>query len=358
MSFEELVEYGVKHGASDLHISAGQKPFIRVEGELMAASNVELTLDDFRIIQETAHRRFSAFTSNDERGLLDDDFSIEVPHLDSDSSTSIRLRANYCVRLGRPSLTLRFIRPLCGSIDTLGLPPMLHKIATLRRGIFLVTGPTGQGKTTTLAALVDEINRTRHVKIVTVEDPIEFLFTPMKALIWQREIGSDTDTFANALKHVLRQDPDIIVIGELRDLETIAAAVTAAETGHLVFATLHTADAAQSIDRIVDVFPPHQQQQIRIQLSMSLVGICSQQLVPGLDGKRACAAEIMMAHPAVRSSIREGKTAQIHTVLQTNSALGMRTMDQALADLVKRGKIDRTTAMSYAVEPQELQHLI
>jgi twitching motility protein PilT len=226
------------------------------------------------------------------------------------------------------------------NLDELGLPPSVKELANLRRGLVLVTGITGSGKSTTLAGLVDIVNSERAEHIMTVEDPIEFLHKHKKAVVNQREIGSDTHGFAEALKHVLRQDPDVILVGEMRDLETISAALTAAETGHLVFGTLHTQDAPQSVDRVIDVFPPHQQQQIRVQLAGTLAGVVSQQLLPTADKKgRVVAAEVLIATPAVRNLIREGKTHQIYTSMQAGGKYGMQVMDQALGDLVKRGRI-------------------
>ena len=241
----------------------------------------------------------------------------------------------------------------------MGLPDSVTRFAHLPRGLVLVTGPTGSGKSTTLASLIDVINASREEHIMTVEDPIEFLHQHKKCIVNQRELGSDAISFAEALKGALRQDPDVILVGEMRDLETISTALTAAETGHLVFATLHTQDTAQTVDRIVDVFPPAQQHQVRVQLSVSLQGIVTQQLLPTADGQgRVCATEILVPTPAVRNLIREGKTHQIYSALQTGGAHGMQTMDAALADLVRRNKITRELAEARSSSPEELRRLM
>jgi twitching motility protein PilT len=245
------------------------------------------------------------------------------------------------------------------TLDHLNMPPVVKELTNLPRGLVLVTGPTGSGKSTTLAAMINEINRTRRCHIVTIEDPIEFLHRHQKSEINQREVGADTESFTAALRHVLRQDPDVILIGEMRDLETISAAITAAETGHLVFATLHTTDAAQTIDRIIDVFPPDQQEQIRNQLSTVLEAILSQTLMPKLDGRgRCCAQEILIATSAVRNLIREGKIHQMASVLQAGSKVGMQTLDQALRALVTEGKVALEEAASKSSTPEDFRRLV
>jgi twitching motility protein PilT len=245
------------------------------------------------------------------------------------------------------------------SVDQLGLPAVIHEMVKKPRGFVLVTGPTGSGKSTSLAAMIDEINKTRKEHILTIEDPIEFLHRHQSCVVNQREIGNDAQSFALGLKAALRQDPDVILVGEMRDLETISTALTAAETGHLVFATLHTQDTAQTIDRIIDVFPPHQQQQVRVQLSVALEGIITQQLLPTADGSgRIAACEVLVLNPAVRNLIREGKTHQIHSVLQTGRSLGMQPMDASLAQLVRAGKITRELAESRSSTPEELRRLM
>ena len=245
------------------------------------------------------------------------------------------------------------------SLETLGMPAVAHEFATMPRGLVLVTGITGSGKSTTLASLIDLVNRTRPVHVMTVEDPIEFLHRHRMAIVNQREVGSDTNSFSAALKHALRQDPDVILVGELRDLETIHTALTAAETGHLVFATLHTQNAPQSVERMIDVFPPHQQQQVRVQLAGTIRGVISQQLLPTADGRgRIAAVEVMVATPAIRNLIREGKVHQIFTAMQSGGRHGMQTMDQSLANLVRAGKIDMSLAAERATNADELLTLV
>jgi twitching motility protein PilT len=245
------------------------------------------------------------------------------------------------------------------TIEELGLPTQLENLAKKRRGFVLVTGPTGSGKSTTLATIIDIVNETQSAHIMTIEDPIEFLHTHKKSVVNQREVNSDTKSFSTALKYVLRQDPDVILVGEMRDMETISAALTAAETGHLVFSTLHTQDAPQTIDRIVDVFPPHQQQQIRVQLAGTIQGIVAQQLLATRDGLGLTAAvELMIATPGIRNMIREAKTHQIYSAIQTGQKHGMQTMDQSLAELYRRGAISLETAMSRAIDVSDLQQLL
>ncbi|HEV7527794.1 MAG TPA: PilT/PilU family type 4a pilus ATPase, partial [Solirubrobacteraceae bacterium] len=253
----------------------------------------------------------------------------------------------------------RLIPSVITQIDDLGLPPVVHEFCKKPRGLVLVTGPTGSGKSTSLASMIDEINETREEHILTIEDPIEFLHGHKKCMVNQRELGSDAQSFAAALKAALRQDPDVILVGEMRDLETISTALTAAETGHLVFATLHTQDTAQTIDRIIDVFPAHQQGQVRVQLSVALQGIMTQQLLPNAEGSgRVVATEVLVPNPAVRNLIREGKTHQVYSVLQTSSAAGMQTMDTSLAMLVRQGQITRKLAESRSSTPEELGRLL
>jgi twitching motility protein PilT len=274
-------------------------------------------------------------------------------------SANARFRVNFYQQRNAIGGAFRLIPTEIKQLSELGVPDAVANFATLARGLVLVTGPTGSGKSTTLAALVDLVNRTRTDHIMTVEDPIEFLHVNQRSLINQREVGHDTHSFAAALKHVLRQDPDVILIGELRDLETISVALTAAETGHLVFATLHTQDAPQTIDRIIDVFPPHQQGQVRAQLAATLQGVVCQTLVKHASGKgRVVAAEIMVATPAVANLIREGKTFQLPTAIQAGGALGMQTMDQHLADLVNRNEITHQAALQKVHEPETFKRMV
>jgi twitching motility protein PilT len=280
------------------------------------------------------------------------DFSYSVPG-------RARFRVNTYFQRNTLGAAFRLIPAEIKNLDDLAMPLSLHKMAAKPRGFVVITGPTGSGKSTTLAAIIQEINFTREEHIMTIEDPIEFLHRHAKSIVNQREVGTDTKSFNNALKSVLRQDPDVILIGEMRDTETMQTALTAAETGHLVFATLHTQDAPQTIDRIIDVFPPHQQSQIRVQLAATLMGICTQQLLPTVDGlSRVPACEILIPTPAVRNLIREAKTHQIYSVIQTGTQYGMQTMDAALADLVKKGKIAKDLAIRRSSNPDELERLI
>jgi len=353
-SFYDVLADGVRSGASDIHIGAGSLPILRIDGRLVSRPGAQsVTPEDMDGIVHTmlSPEQIIEFTSDREF-----DFSFNL-RLNKDRDQ--RMRANLSYSKGVPVLSIRIILPNIRTIKELGLPIEVKNVAARNNGIFLVTGPTGSGKSTTLAAIIQEINVTRQVHIVTIEDPIEYIFTSERALIHQREVGGDTKTFAEALRRAMRQDPDVIMIGELRDLETISAAVTAAETGHLVLATLHTPDAPQSIDRIIDVFPPHQQQQIRVQLSSILIGILSQQLVPMASGSgRIIATELMIANNAVRNHIRESKTAQIKNTIQTNSASGMHLMEQDLARLCKEGVITRNSAISYANDIKDIERFL
>jgi twitching motility protein PilT len=283
---------------------------------------------------------------------LEFDFSYSLPGKG-------RFRTNIYFQRGSLSAAFRLIPVRIPTLQDLNLPFVLEEFTRKPRGLVLVTGPTGAGKSTTLAALINIINETRMVHIITIEDPIEYLHPHKKSIVNQREVGADTKTFATALKYILRQDPDVILIGEMRDLETISAALTAAETGHLVFATLHTQDAPQTIDRIIDVFPPYQQQQVRIQLAGTLQGVISQQLLVRRDGQgRVPAVEVLVPTAGVRNMIREGKTHQIYTAMQTGQKYGMQTMDMALAELVRRGKIGFEGALERAVDPQVLKQIL
>jgi twitching motility protein PilT len=318
-------------GASDVHLSAGAPPIVRINGELVGLDD-EGVLDAqmiqrmiYAILTQTQRERFEA--------ELELDFAYALPG-------RTRFRVNVYRQRESVGAAFRQIPYEIKSLEDLGVPPAVSNFATLPRGMVLVTGPTGSGKSTTLAALVDLANRTRRDHIMTVEDPIEFLHRHKSCLVNQREVGEDTHSFTKALKHVLRQDPDIILVGEMRDLETISVALTAAETGHLVFATLHTQDAAQTIDRVIDVFPPHQQTQVRTQLAGAIQGVVCQTLCKTTDGRgRVVATEVMVATPAIRNLIREGKTHQIYSSMQAGAQFGMHTLDQHLADLVRTRRI-------------------
>lgn len=349
LRIESLLEYVVKQDASDLHLTVGVPPMVRIDGALRPVPNTSpLTLAE---VQKLA---FSVMDEVQKDILLKDlevDFSFAFGEI-------ARFRANAYHQKGNVGLALRLIPTKIRTLEDLGMPKVVTNFTDFARGLVLVTGPTGSGKSTTLAAMVDKINQEKPVHIITVEDPIEYTHSNKKAVIEQREVHYDTRSFSAALRSVLREDPDVVLIGEMRDLETIASAITIAETGHLVFATVHTNNAAQSIDRMIDVFPPHQQQQIRTQLSNILQAIVSQRLVPAIGGGRIAAAEIMVATPAVRNIIREGKTHQLEAVIQTGADEGMQTMDRTLASLVKTGRITIDQAKGYAIDVKELERLI
>lgn len=349
ITIDELLIKTLEYGASDLHITTGLPPVIRLHGELK-------TLDYPKLLPNDTRELIYSIMTQEQRDVLERnceyDFSYSIPGKG-------RFRVNVYFQRGSIAAAFRTIPAKIPSIEELRLPAVVQEFAKKPRGIVLVTGPTGSGKSTTLAAIINIINETRSCHIITIEDPIEFLHPHKKSVVNQREIGTDTRSFSNALKYALRQDPDVILIGEMRDLETIQTALTAAETGHLVFATLHTMDAPQTIDRIIDVFPPHQQQQVRIQLAGCLQGIISQQLLPTADGKgRIVACEILVATAGIRNLIREGKTHQIYTAIQTGQKYGMQTLDMALADLVRRGWITYDTALEKCQDPQTLKQLI
>ncbi|MEW6188691.1 MAG: type IV pilus twitching motility protein PilT [Actinomycetota bacterium] len=349
MELTDLLEEVLQREASDLHLTVGTPPVIRIHGDLIRLDYPKLTPKD------TKEMVYSILTSEQREKLeknLELDFSYSLPG-------KARFRVNIYYQRNTLAAAFRFIPVEIKTLEELGLPKVLETLARRPRGFVLVTGPTGSGKTTTLAALINIINETRNVHIMTIEDPIEYLHHHKRSIVNQREVGSDTKSFANALKYVLRQDPDVILIGEMRDVETIAIALTAAETGHLVFATLHTPDAPQSIDRIIDVFPPHQQQQVRIQLAGTLQGIVAQQLLQTRDGRgRVVAVEVLFATPAVRNLIREAKAHQIYNVMQTGQKYGMQTMDQALADLYRRGKISYEMAVARAIDSHDIRQLL
>jgi twitching motility protein PilT len=335
--------------ASDLHLTAGSPPMVREKGRLRAL--------DYPVLspQQTREIIYSILT-NDQRKRLENEWQIDFAYSIPGQG---RFRVNAYFQRASLGAAFRLIPNEMPMLDDLGLPPVLREFVKKPRGFVLVTGPTGSGKSTTLAAMLDVINKERHEHIMTIEDPIEFLHRHQNCIVNQRELGSDAQSFALGLKAALRQDPDVILVGEMRDLETIATALTAAETGHLVFATLHTQDTAQTVDRIVDVFPPAQQHQVRVQLSVSLQGIVTQQLLPTADGQgRVCATEILVPTPAVRNLIREGKTHQIYSALQTGGAHGMQTMDAALSDLVRQNKITRELAEARSSSPEELRRLM
>jgi twitching motility protein PilT len=350
LDFSEILLEVVRRKASDLHITAGAPPMLRVRGSLVPVEGQQrLTATDTREI-------VYAILNSSQRQRLETDWQIDFAY---SIPGHARFRVNAYFQRGTIGAAFRLIPAETVPIEKLGLPPVVREFATRPRGIVLVTGPTGSGKSTTLASIINEINETRDEHIMTIEDPIEFLHRHKKCIINQRELGGDAQSFAMALKAALRQDPDVILVGEMRDMETIGTALTAAETGHLVFATLHTQDAPQTVDRIIDVFPPAQQGQVRAQLAIGLQGIMTQTLVPTADGTgRTVACEILVPTPGVRNLIREGKTHQIYSLIQTGAAHGMQTMDSSLAGLVRAGRIKQEIAETRSSNIEELRKLI
>ncbi len=348
--FADILIEVLERRASDLHLTAGAPPMVRMRGRLTA-------LEDYPVLTPTDTREIIySILSNDQRQRLETDWQVDFAY---SIPGRARFRVNSYFQRSAIGAAFRLIPAEITAIDALGLPPVVHDFAKKPRGFVLFTGPTGSGKSTSLASLIDEINDVREDHILTIEDPIEFLHAHKSCIVNQRELGGDAQSFATALKSALRQDPDVILVGEMRDLETISTALTAAETGHLVFATLHTQDTPQTVDRIIDVFPPSQQQQVRVQLSVALQGIVTQQLLPTADGSGRCVAcEVLVPTAAVRNLIREGKTHQIYSSLQTGSAVGMQTMDAALATLVRSGKITRSLAEQRSSTPDELRRLL
>ena len=346
---ERLLEECVRRNASDLHVQYGLPPILRIDGSLVPITGMP-SLDE-AMLQDII---FSTLDEEQRKIYLKDkefDYSFAFGDI-------ARFRVNAFHERGKMAAAFRLIPNQIKSIGELGMPPIVENFANYPRGLVLVTGPTGSGKSTTLAALIDKINHEKSCHIVTIEDPIEFTHKSIRSVIAQREVHYDTFSFAAALRSVLREDPDVVLIGEMRDLETIQAAITIAETGHLVFATLHTNSAAQSIDRMIDVFPAHQQPQVRSQLSNMLMAICAQRLVPAIGGGRVVAAEIMVANSAIRTLIRDGKTHQIDTAIQTGADQGMQTMDRTLAKLIQTGVISYDSAREYAVDINELNRLV
>lgn len=346
---EILLEEVIKQKASDLHLQVGIPPMLRVDGALIPVVGTEA------LTEEAVEKLVFAILDDDQKQILLKDKEFDFSFAFGDLG---RFRVNAFHERGNLAAALRLIPNEILTIEQLGLPPVVTKFAEYPRGLVLVTGPTGSGKSTSLAALVHKINTERATHIVTIEDPIEFTHKSIKSVLVQREVHYDTYSFSAALRSSLRQDPDVVLIGEMRDLETIAAAITIAETGHLVFATLHTNSAAQSIDRMVDVFPPHQQPQIRAQLSNILMAICSQRLIPTIGGGRVAAAEILVATPAVRNIIREGKSHQLEAVIQTGAEFGMQSMDKTLVNLIHNGTISYDEARNFAVDLDELDRLM
>jgi twitching motility protein PilT len=347
--FSEILLEVVKRKASDLHLTPGTPPMLRIRGALQPMDLPKLTPTDTREI-------VYAILSNSQRQRLETDWQLDFAY---SIPGHARFRVNTYFQRGTISAAFRLIPTETVPIEKLGLPSVIRDFATKPRGLVLVTGPTGSGKSTTLASIINEINETRDEHILTIEDPIEFLHRHKRCVVNQRELGTDAQSFAMSLKAALREDPDVILVGEMRDMETIGTALTAAETGHLVFATLHTQDAPQTIDRIIDVFPPEQQGQVRAQLAIGLQGVVTQTLIPTADGQGRCvAAEVLVPTPGVRNLIREGKTHQIYSLIQTGGQHGMQTMDTSLAHLVREQKITLAAAEAHSSQPSELRKLV
>jgi twitching motility protein PilT len=347
--FAEVLLQVMERDASDLHLTAGSPPMLRLHGKLQAMDYPKMTP---QLTREVIY----SILSNDQRQRLETDWQIDLAY---SIPGKARFRVNAYMQRASLSAAFRLIPQHMPNLRELGLPQVLEDFTKKPRGFVLVTGPTGSGKSTTLAAMIDLINETRNEHILTIEDPIEFLHRHKRCIVNQRELGADSKSFSLGLKAALRQDPDVILVGEMRDLDTISTALTAAETGHLVFATLHTQSAPQTIDRVIDVFPAHQQDQVRVQLSVALMGVMTQQLLPTADGSgRVVASEVLVPTPAVRNLIREGKTHQIPSAMQTGSSVGMQTMDAALAGLIRAGKISQRLAEQRSSTPEELRRLL
>ena len=350
INIDEMLSKVIESEASDLHLTSNLPPTIRVAGILQPLIGYDA------LSPETIQDIINQLTNDEQKKELDKNKELDISHQYKDKA---RFRINIFFEKGLPAVAFRLIPVAIPTIDELGLPHILYEFAKLPQGLVLITGATGTGKSTTLAAMINWMNQNRNAHIITIEDPIEFVFESNKALIQQREMYVDTLSWEGALKSALREDPDIILVGEMRDFKTIAAAITAAETGHLVLATLHTNSAAQTIDRIVDVFPEHQQSQIKIQLAAVLEGVITQTLVRGIDkSKRYAALEIMIANDAVRNTIREGKSHFIDNIISTNYDIGMRSMERSLAELVKEGKIELDEALKKTLKPDEVVRLV
>lgn len=349
MDITALLELAISRKASDIHLICGSPPVIRVHGQLTAVENTS------PLTAEASQALVLPLLNNTQRELFQNNREIDLSYEHTDGT---RFRINAYYQQGKVSAALRLLNNEILSLEQLKLPTVMHEITKLRQGFVLVTGPTGSGKSTTLAAMIDAINQTRSEHIVTIEDPIEYLYKTKRSIVSQRELHQDTHSWEMALRSVLREDPNIVLVGEMRDYETIAAALTVAETGHLVFATLHTNSAAQTIDRIIDVFPENQQAQVRNQISSSLEAVFAQRLVPSQTGERIPVVEILLASSAVRNTIREGKTHQIDNIIQTSGSLGMMTFEASLAYWVKSGVIALETATEFALRPEELNRLL
>jgi len=343
-----LLEAAIQHNASDLHIVVGVAPTLRVDGELVPL--------DYKVVTSAMVLDFvkGVLHSEEVEGLVDKHLEVDLsfPYKD------YQFRVNAYLQKGELAISLRLLPNTIKSLHDLGVPPVVEKFTEARQGLLIVSGPTGHGKSTTLASIIDQINSTRHAHIVTIEDPIEYVFEHKKAIVSQREVGTDTTAFSSALRAVLREDPDVVLVGEMRDLESIESAMRIAETGHLVLTTLHTNSAAQTTDRIIDVFPDRQQQQIRSQLASVLLGVVSQRLIPRVSGGRILATEVLVANSAVRATIRDGKTHQLPNIIQTSAAEGMIGLDTVLAEYVNNGEITIDNALTWSNDPKGLKMLI
>jgi len=348
MNIHDILDMLVEQSGSDVHILTGMPPTLRVDGELRSIPGAPVLTGD------QAEALILPLMTQDQKDFVLVNKEIDFGYSFKDKG---RFRVNVYHQRGEIAAALRLIPARIKTIDDLQLPPVFHKLTEYRQGLVLVTGPTGEGKSTTLAALIEEINSTRSEHILTIEDPVEFIYSPKKSIISQREINHDTNGWEIALRSALREDPNVVLVGEMRDFETISAAITVAETGHLVFATLHTATAAQTVDRIIDVFPSHQQSQVRQQLAASLQAVVSQRLIPLAQGGRTAAFEVMLATSAVRNLIREGKTFQLDNVIQTSAEAGMMLIETNLMQLVQRGALSLEKAHDYAFRPDELARL-
>lgn len=349
MTIQDMMQIVVQVDASDLHLVVGTPPMIRVDGKLTPIEGEPALTPD------SAQELIYGILTDRQRELLNANKEVDYSYQFSQAG---RYRVNVYYQRGTLGAALRLITTKIPTLDELRLPGTIRQFADLKQGFVLITGPTGHGKSSTLAALIEIINSERAENIITIEDPVEYLFQPKQSIISQRELHSDTHSWQIALRSALREDPNVVMVGEMRDYETIAAALTVAETGHLVFSTLHTNSAAQTIDRVIDVFPEHQQAQVRMQLSNTLEAIVAMRLIPALSGGRLPALEILMATPAVRNIIREGKTHQIDNVIQTSGELGMMSLESSLAYWVKAGEIDLGTAQQYAIRPEEVARLV
>lgn len=349
LKIEPYLEEVIRRDGSDLHLQVGTPPTIRVDGALKPIDNSE------KLTEVDLEELIFSLLDDDQKQILIKDKELDFSFAYGDLG---RFRVNAFHEKGNLAVALRLIPVKIRTLDELGMPKIVSKMTEYPRGLVLVTGPTGSGKSTTLAAMIDKINSERSDHIVTIEDPIEYQFSHKKSIVVQREIHYDTLSFGAALRSALREDPDVVMVGEMRDLETIASAITIAETGHLVLASLHTNSAAQSIDRMIDVFPPYQQQQIRVQLASVIGGIVSQRLIPMVGGGRIAAAEVLVATPAVRNIIRENKSHQLDAVIQTGAEFGMQSMDRVLVQLIHEGKISYDEAKNYAINIEELDRLM